>query len=243
MIQSTNKDILKIKYRFRPVITFFSFALALFFGLGLYSIRDNQEIFMQGIMFVLTLLFLFGGSIQFILFKKEYHVLIDRKKMKMVVDMGFRKKKMIDLTLISGFSNQVQRNNHNTFYILQFLTTPEQWGSFYRKNDAKIERYHSQYESMYIVISLANQNEQDMKEICRFLIDSNLRTIDFQPSVLGSYPGVLKKGKIIDENYTKLEKNQKRRQLLSYFLMRLLFLLIIFYFIIFFIGIFHGIHW
>lgn len=238
-----SKETLQIKYRFKPFITILSIVFSLCIGIGIYSIRNLNEPFLLILLFSLMLLFLFAGVMQVVLVNKEYHVFIDRKKMEMVLDMGIRKKKVIDLSVIKGFSSRVQRNNSTTFYVLQFLTTPTQWGEFYHKNDSKLAFYNSEYEAMYIVVSLTNQKEEDLKKINKFLIDAGIEVVDFQPSVLGSYPGILKKAVQVDESHTPLEKKQKRRQLLSYFLARLLFMVIVFHFVVSFIGIFHGIYW
>lgn len=155
-----SKETLRIKYRFKPFITILSIVFSLFIGIGIYSIRNLNEPFLLILLFSLMLLFLFVGVMQVVLVNKEYHVFIDSKKMEMVIDMGIRKEKVIDLSDVKGFSSRVQRNNSTTFYVLQFLTPPTQWGEFYHKNDSKLAFYNSEYEAMYIVVSLANQKRK-----------------------------------------------------------------------------------
>lgn len=161
--------------------------------------------------------------------------------------MGIKKKKRIDLSQVKGISCQKQQIKSNTFYVLQFATTPKYWGEFYRKKDSKIELYSSEYEIMYITLSISNQKDIDIERLFQYLMKMDLKKTAFQPSVLGSYPGIFKKKD--DDNdvsygvNTPLKKKLKIKQWTSYFLIRLVVITAILYFIINFIGIFHGIFW
>lgn len=249
MIQMESKDRFLMKYRFRPFVTLLCFLMVLLFG-GLFvvSVIDGEIIYAL-LGFLLTLLMLFTTIMQIVLYKREFHILVDQKDKIMEVDMGIRGKKRINLSEVKGFAFSTQTTKSNTVYLLQFATSPKNWGEFYNKRNDQIEKYDSEYKQMYIVVSINNQRKEDIDELLQFLSDFNLPLREFQPSVLGAYQGVPKEERhqrgLTPENrdLSPLEKKLKRRQWLSYFLVRTFLVVAVVYFVVYFIGTFHGIYW
>lgn len=206
-----------LKYRWRPwmVLLFIIFIPLVGFGGFLTGSR---------VMFLLSLavtLLMFIGLLGQLYFpRKNYHLMVDPQTDRLAIDKGFYKTKYLVLSEVRGVSYGVQRVNGATTYLFQLAVSPDMWSDYYNKKTAKREQVVRDFEEMYLVISMINQKEDDLLELCHYLEECGCELRPFVSTILGRYPGKPRRqsaSPLLQRN-TPVQDKQKRHQLLSYFI-------------------------
>ncbi|WP_125605891.1 hypothetical protein [Lapidilactobacillus bayanensis] len=247
-----NQQRLIIRYRFRPLMTISILLTTIFWGVaGLYLYTDHE--YMLSLIFLLLFPVLVLGSwTQLILIKRPTHLIVDPQQNSLEVYSGIMNKRVnrLNLSAIAGVAFEEQNVKSNTVYLLQLLTDPETWGKFRHKSDKQIQKYLRDYQSMYLVLNLNNQKDEDIQQLMKFLVEQcQLKQLSFSPSVLGSYQGIPRSAETsADYSPTARQKmtiNQKLalKQWLSYFFGAVVIAFVVLNALLMIFGRVYGIFW
>lgn len=222
------------KHYFSLVVLFVLFVCS---GIGLKEAIHEQNTEM--IIFLIISIIILG----FFLFSltygmtKPYQLLLDSDR-KMVFVNGLRHKKTeLDLTKMMSVSFKVASNRYSTSYVLQFKTTPEIYGEYYRKNDQQVKTFIENYEYMYITIQVADPKTQVVEKFIEKVSECGLKITTYEEDKYG----FIKEEKSIPLN--PIYRKAKRRQWYSYFFIRFIIFTFIFSVILSLLGRFVGIYW
>lgn len=239
------KEVFLLKYRFRPFLSIIMLLTTFLFIAATNLFISEKQVLLSVLFSLLTIFMLFGGISQILLFKKPYHFLVDRKENLLLVDSGYRRNKSFSLSEIRGVSYTSQTVKGSTTYFIQFSVSPQFWCEFYKKKEQKMTQYIDEYQEMYVVLSVINQKDNDIKQLVDFISESGVRKVPFVPSVLGKYPGKPKMTHTEAHAYfdNPITKKQKRRQLVSYIGISVILCSSVFYLLLSILGMTKGIFW
>jgi hypothetical protein len=198
------KNIFTLKYHFRPFLTvccLITSVTCIWIDWILISARS-----VVGFLSIIFTVFMIYATItQFILVKKRYHFLVDQDA------LMINPAKKILLSDIKGIALDWNTIKGNTIYLLQLAVLPEVWCSFYKK-EARLKQYRRDYEELYIVIPVTNQNYGEMHELVHFIEQSGVSKRTFIKPVLGKYLGKPRINELSNiENPIVLRQKRQRR--------------------------------